>query len=159
MGARALRRDDFSSPAGFSLTEILIVIAVVGVIAAIAIPGYINSLEQARIARAVADIRVIEADIRAYRSLNDAWPTRLSDVRRGPTRDPWGNDYVYTDLSGLKGKGKARKDRFLNPLNSDFDLYSLGRDGRSSTPLTAKASQDDIVRASDGGFIGLAADF
>jgi general secretion pathway protein G len=42
------------------------------------------------------------------------------------------------------------------PLNSTFDLYSKGRDGQSQPPLTATASQDDIVRATDGNYVGLA---
>lgn len=65
---------------------------------------------------------------------------------------------VLASLPG-KGKGKARKDRKLNPLNSDFDLYSLGKDGASKTQLTNKVSLDDTVRANDGAFVGLAADY
>ena len=42
------------------------------------------------------------------------------------------------------------------PINSDFDLYSMGPDGESSPPLTAKSSRDDIVRANNGNFIGTA---
>ena len=49
-----------------------------------------------------------------------------------------------------------RKDKKLVPLNSDYDLYSMGPDGESKPPLTAKASKDDIVRANDGEFVGLA---
>jgi len=45
------------------------------------------------------------------------------------------------------------------PINTDFDLYSMGPDGRSAPPLTAKHSRDDIVRANDGAFIGLASDY
>ena len=45
------------------------------------------------------------------------------------------------------------------PINSDFDLYSMGEDGKSKSPLTAKPSHDDIVRANDGAFIGLATDY
>jgi len=45
------------------------------------------------------------------------------------------------------------------PINSDFDLYSMGKDGRSVAPLTAKDSRDDIVRANDGGYVGLASEF
>jgi general secretion pathway protein G len=41
------------------------------------------------------------------------------------------------------------------PINTTYDLYSKGKDGDSSPPLTARASQDDVVRANDGGFIGL----
>jgi general secretion pathway protein G len=44
-------------------------------------------------------------------------------------------------------------------LNSDFDLYSKGRDRDSKLPLTAEASRDDIVRANNGGFIGLAKNY
>ena len=45
------------------------------------------------------------------------------------------------------------------PLNTDYDLYSMGRDGKSKTPLTASESHDDIVRALDGEFVGLASEF
>ena len=45
------------------------------------------------------------------------------------------------------------------PLNSLYDLYSIGKDGKSVPPLTAKASWDDIIMANDGGFVGLAKDF
>ncbi|MFQ5988854.1 MAG: hypothetical protein ACE5K9_02950 [Candidatus Methylomirabilales bacterium] len=52
-----------------------------------------------------------------------------------------------------------RKDQFLVPLNSDYDLYSKGKDGQSQPPLTAQARRDDIVRANDGGFVGLAPEY
>ncbi|MCP5251868.1 MAG: hypothetical protein H6939_09135 [Burkholderiales bacterium] len=45
------------------------------------------------------------------------------------------------------------------PINSDYDLYSMGKDGASVSPLTAKASRDDIIRANNGRFIGRAADY
>ena len=72
--------------------------------------------------------------------------------------DPWGNRYVYLRITG-SNRGSLRKDRFLVPINSDFDLYSMGIDGESKAPLNTKVSQDDVVRALDGGFIGLAEEF
>jgi general secretion pathway protein G len=54
---------------------------------------------------------------------------------------------------------QTRKDKNLVPLNSDFDLYSKGPDGESVPALTAGVSRDDIVRANDGAFIGVAADY
>jgi general secretion pathway protein G len=45
------------------------------------------------------------------------------------------------------------------PINSDYDLYSVGKDGVSSGPLTAGPSRDDVIRANDGGFFGLARDY
>jgi general secretion pathway protein G len=62
-------------------------------------------------------------------------------------------------MSTVKGNGKKRKDRNLVPLNSDYDLYSQGPDGNSVSPLTAAASQDDIIRANNGGFVGKAEDY
>jgi general secretion pathway protein G len=64
-----------------------------------------------------------------------------------------------TSNSDGGGKEKQRKDRFLHPLNMDYDLYSMGEDGKSSAPLTAKASHDDIIRANDGQYIGVAANY
>jgi len=78
-----------------------------------------------------------------------------------PATDPWGNAYRYLSFAApLPGiKGLIRKDHNLHPLNSEFDLYSMGADWRSVAPLTAKASQDDVIWARDGSFVGLASDF
>ena len=48
---------------------------------------------------------------------------------------------------------------FLVPLNSDFDLYSMGPDGESEPPLSRPVSRDDIIVANDGDFIGIAKDY
>jgi general secretion pathway protein G len=47
----------------------------------------------------------------------------------------------------------------LVPINSTYDLYSMGKDGKTKAPITAQDSRDDIIRANDGLFIGLASDF
>jgi general secretion pathway protein G len=44
-------------------------------------------------------------------------------------------------------------------LNTDYDLYSMGKDGKTKGPLTAKDSHDDVIRANDGRFIGLASEY
>ena len=77
-------------------------------------------------------------------------------------RDPWGNPYVYFLFPPSKGKGPpagARRDKFLVPVNSEYDLYSFGPDGQTSIPFTAAKGRDDIVRASDGGYIGPASKY
>jgi general secretion pathway protein G len=75
--------------------------------------------------------------------------------------DPWGFPYQYKNLrtNSGKGNGNARKDKYLKPVNSDFDLYSLGLDGKSQPSLTDQFSRDDVLRARDGGFFGTAEDF
>ena len=144
----------------YTLIEIMIAIAVVGILAAIAIPNYTQYVEKARVANAVTDIAAMSAQIAKYMDDNNyVPPDSLTAIRMADKLDPWGRPYVYTNLVGVKGKGSARKDKKLNPINSDFDLYSVGRDGQSHLPLTTKVSQDDVIRARDGLFIGLASDF
>ena len=68
-------------------------------------------------------------------------------------------DSAYAAGAGNGSAGKPRKDRFLHPINSDYDLYSMGKDGESVEPLTAQKSHDDVIRANDGSFVGLAIEF
>jgi general secretion pathway protein G len=97
--------------------------------------------------------------INRYMTDNDSPPPDLNTIGYGALLDPWGNAYVYQDFTGLKGKGKMRKDKNLNPLNTRYDLYSMGKDGQSKLPLTVPVSKDDVIMAFDGNYIGLAADF
>ena len=87
-----------------------------------------------------------------------SFPPDLNALGRGAIRDPWGNPYRYLNIATAI-PGHVRKDRFLVPLNSDYDLYSMGKDGESQPPITSAKSRDDILRASNGAFIGLASDF
>lgn len=107
----------------------------------------------------MGDIRTIETDITGYESTTGQLPDDLSQVGDDLILDPWNNPYQYLNHANVKGNGKVRKDRFLVPLNSDYDLYSMGADGQSVSPLTASKSQDDIIRASNGAYIGLASQF
>ena len=109
--------------------------------------------------RAIGDLRTLDVDIRAFQVRYNRYPVTLGEARPLVPIDPGAIPYVYTDLSQKGSKGKARKDGRLNPINSDFDLYSVGEDGRTSTPLTAPMSKDDVIRARDGAFLGLASEF
>lgn len=143
---------------GFTLVELLVVIAILGTLSGIAIPSYSGYYQKARITKCIAEIRILEKEIKAFEASNDSLPNTLNDIGQGTLMDPWGNPYQYLVVLGTP-TGELRKDRFLVPLNSDFDLYSKGRDGNSQPPLTVHASHDDIVRANDGGFVGLALEF
>jgi general secretion pathway protein G len=144
---------------GFSLVELLITISIILTIAAIAVPNLMAAIDQARIAKAVGDIKALEGDIALYEIIFQVLPDDLSQVGYANRLDPWGSPYEYLNHTTMKGNGQARKDRFLVPLNSDYDLYSAGKDRSSVSPLTAKVSQDDIIRASDGSYTGLASQF
>lgn len=146
-----------SSPrtGGFTIVELLAVVAIIGTLAAIALPKTREAVRRARVARAIGDIEAIAIDLDSQDSL----PDDLSAL--GPVRDdPWGNPYQYNKFPPNRPVPPgARRDRFLVPINSSYDLYSIGEDGATVPPLTASASQDDVIRGNDGGFIGLASKY
>ncbi|HEX6723392.1 MAG TPA: prepilin-type N-terminal cleavage/methylation domain-containing protein [Burkholderiaceae bacterium] len=144
---------------GFTIVELVLALAILGVLVSLALPRYQNYRERVRIDQAKSDIMMMSASIANY--FHDArdYPGSLADVGFGGMRDPWGNPYGYLNLNDKKARGNARKDHSLVPINTDFDLYSMGPDGRSAPPLTAKHSRDDIVRANDGKFVGLASEY
>lgn len=127
---------------GFTLIEIMIVIAIIGMLAAMVVPRLAGRAEQARRARASADLSMIEQGLDLYELDNGQYPSSLealvsrerpSDLpeeaqwngpylKKGLPKDPWGRPYSYSRES---------------QHNQDYDLFSLGRDGQ--------VGNDDIV--------------
>ena len=143
---------------GMTLLELMFAIAMIGVLASIALPVYRAHLQRVDINRTIGDVHEIGLVLERWRLNNGRFPDTLAEAGRGDRRDPWGNGYRYLNMDGAN-PGQRRKDKNLVPINTDFDLYSMGRDGESASPLTARKSQDDIVRASNGAFVGLASDY
>ncbi len=119
---------------GFTLIEIMVVVIIIGILAAIVAPNVIGRVDDAQITKAVAEISNIENALKFYRLDNFAYPTTEQgidalvtkpndpNVRNWKTggyldrlpKDPWGNPYLY-----------------LYPGNNgEIDIYTLGRDGR-----------------------------
>ena len=148
------------APAGFTLVELMIVVAILATIASLAVPIYGSVRKTAMDTVVVQELRVLQQGIDMYFLRNGSLPETLADLPdNSELKDPWGSPYQYLNFETIKGKGKGkmRKDRFLVPINSTYDLYSMGPDRKSTSPLTAKASRDDIIRANDGEYIGPAA--
>jgi general secretion pathway protein G len=152
---------------GFTVVEFVFVLAIAALILAMTMPFVNRYIERAKVTRAVADLAEMSKAIRAFDKRTGGLPASLSTVTDdsganlgyGTRVDPWGYPYQYYDLPHARGNGIARKDKILKPLNSDFDLYSIGPDGQTSASLAADVSRDDIVRARDGGFVGPAWEF
>jgi len=119
---------------GFTLIEIMVVVIILGILAAIVAPNVIGRVGDAQVAAARQDIRGIENALKFYRLDNFAYPTTEQGLEALVTRpadpsirnwkqggyldrlpkDPWGNPYQY-----------------LNPgQNAEIDIYTFGRDGR-----------------------------
>ena len=146
---------------GMGLVDLMLAVIIASLLAAVAIPAYDQFVERAKVTRAIGDISSISIELQRFcLRNNDQLPNSLNELLIDIPLDPWGQPYQYLNIMAASpGNGDFRKDGKLNPLNSDFDLFSAGADGESKGPLSAKASRDDIVRANNGAFIGLGEDY
>lgn len=134
-------------------------LAILAIVSSIAIVSYSGYTESTKRNQAIQQITAMSIVIDDFQFDNNRYPDSLVEVGLDSMRDPWGNPYRYLNIQTNRGNGQNRKDHNLVPINSDYDLYSMGPDGRSVSPLTAAPSRDDIVRANNGGFIGQASDY
>lgn len=125
---------------GFTLIEIMVVVVILGILAAILVPRIMDRPDQARIIAAQNDIRAITSALKLYRLDNGGYPSTeqglMALVQRPETgniapswrpyldrlpKDPWRNDYQY-----------------LSPgVHGEIDVFSLGGDGQPGGEGTA----------------------
>lgn len=119
---------------GFTLIEIMVVVVILGILAALIVPKVMSRPDDAKMIAALHDVGAIVQALKLYRLDNNAYPTTdqgLQALVQRPTtqpiptnwksggyldrlpQDPWGHDY-----------------QFLNPgLHGEIDVFSLGADG------------------------------
>jgi general secretion pathway protein G len=143
---------------GFTLVELLSAVVIISLLVSMSIFQYQRMAESSRVQQGILAILDLQSEIEEYAIETGGLPSYLGKVGKSDLLDPWGNSYQYHVL--LKGKlGPARADKFMVPINSTFDLYSLGKDGGSAKQITHNASLDDIIRANDGAYVGLARNY
>ena len=149
----------------YTMIEIAIVVVIIATLSTITVPVYYRVVQEARTDSAEEELRQVQTAITQYLATMGELPESLAEIGMDDVLDPWGRPYQYLRIAtppggkGKGGKGQFRKDQFLVPINSDYDLYSLGPDGNSSPALTAATSRDDIIRANDGGYFGPASEY
>jgi len=139
MAARSIRR---RAERAFTLIELMVVLVIIGVLAALIVPSLMDRPDQARATAARQDVAAIMQGLKLYRLDNGAYPSATQGLRslvekpatgKVPTnwrtylerlsQDPWGNAYQY-----------------LNPgTHGEIDVFSLGADGE---PGGEKANAD-----------------
>jgi general secretion pathway protein G len=123
------------SDAGFTLIEIMVVVIIIGLLAAVVVPQFLGRVDDARVAKAKEDIQALETALTMYKLDNYSYPSpevglkalvekpndpnvknwRAGGYLKHLTKDPWGNEYQY-QVPGSHG---------------EYDLYSFGADGQA----------------------------
>jgi general secretion pathway protein G len=118
---------------GFTLIEIMVVVVILGILAAIIAPNIIDRVEQARITRAKTDIQTIEAALKMYRIDNSRYPTTEQGLE-ALVRKPAGSNLPKYATDGYIER--LRMDPWNSPYqylypgrNGRVDIYSFGSDG------------------------------
>jgi general secretion pathway protein G len=121
--------------AGFTLIEIMVVVIIIGLLAAVVVPQFLGRVDDARVAKAKEDIQALETALTMYKLDNYSYPSpelglkalvekpndpnvknwRAGGYLKHLNKDPWGNEYQY-QAPGSHG---------------EYDLYSFGADGQA----------------------------
>jgi general secretion pathway protein G len=146
---------------GFTLVEMAMTGACLALLTAIVVPSYTRIMQRTQVSQCVADLSRIALRIQNYSIAHGGPPMSLNDLGMTVPKDPWGRDYRFLNFSSPAPgvSGMIRKDHNLHPLNTEFDLYSVGKDGSSAAALTALTAKDDVIWARDGAFVGIASDY
>ncbi len=120
---------------GFTLIEVMIVVVILGLLAAVVVPKVMNRPDEARVVKAQADIAAIVQALKLYRLDNTTYPTTeqgLNALVQRPTGNPIPNNWKQGGyLDKLPKDPWGRDYQFLNPgTRGEIDVFSLGADGQ-----------------------------
>jgi general secretion pathway protein G len=123
---------------GFTLIEIMVVITILGILAALIVPRVVGRTDDARITAAKQDIGAIMQALKLYRLDNGRYPTTEQGLRaliERPSTDPQPTNWKqggYLERSSIPKDPWGKEYQFLNPgLRGEIDVFSFGRDGQS----------------------------
>lgn len=139
----------------------MLALAILMTVLAIAVPGYSKYRDRVDNANAVVGVNTLVHKIELFYADHTRFPVDLTEIGMAGFTDPWGNPFKYLRIygAGTGITGMVRKDKNLHPLNTDYDLYSTGKNGVTTTQIITPRGKDDIIRASNGKYIGIAEDY
>ena len=119
----------------FTLIEVMIVVVILGILAAVVIPKILDRPDQARVSAAKSDIAVIMQQLKLYRLDNTFYPSTdqgLQALTVKPTTNPMPQNWKQGGyLERLPNDPWARPYQYLNPgIKGEIDVFSLGADGQ-----------------------------
>jgi general secretion pathway protein G len=135
---RSMKPQRFSRDRGFTLIEIMVVITILGILAALIVPKVVGRTDDARIAAARQDIASVMQALKLYRLDNGRYPTTeqgLQALLTKPLTEPVPMNWKqggYLERSSVPKDPWGHPYQYLNPgLRGEIDVFSFGADGQS----------------------------
>jgi general secretion pathway protein G len=121
--------------AGFTLIEIMVVVVILGILAAIVVPNIVNQPDKARVVKAKQDIRALESALNLYKLDNYYYPSTqqgLEALVSRPSGEPPARNWKSGGyISQMPKDGWGYPYQYLQPgQHGEFDLFSYGADGK-----------------------------
>jgi len=122
------------SPTGFTLIELMVVLVIIGLLAALIVPNVLNRADDARVTAARTDVSNLMQALKLYRLDNQRYPSAeqgLSALVTRPTVEPLPTQWK-TYIDKLPNDPWGRPYQFLNPgIKGEVDVLSFGADGQA----------------------------
>ncbi|MGH8530605.1 MAG: type II secretion system major pseudopilin GspG [Nevskiales bacterium] len=119
---------------GFTLIEIMVVVVILGILAAVVVPNIMGNPDKARVAKAKQDVRVIENALKLYRLDNFYYPSTeqgLAALVQKPSGEPPAKNWRSPYLDRLPKDPWGTAYEYLSPgTHGEIDVFSLGADNR-----------------------------
>ena len=124
-----------ASKRGFTLIEILVVVVILAVLAAVVVPNVINRIGDAKNSAAISDIKAFDTNIDLFHLDTGTYPPSLDALIANPGTPKWNGPYI-------KNQDKIQTDPWGHPYifkvpgdnGRDYDILSAGEDGQPGTP-------------------------
>ncbi len=123
---------------GFTLIELIVVVTILGIMAALIVPRIVGRTDDARVAAAKQDIATLMQALKLYRLDNGRYPTAdqgLQALVEKPTVEPVPGNWKqggYLDSPSVRKDPWGQPYQYLNPgLHGEIDVLSFGRDGQA----------------------------
>lgn len=135
---------------GFTLIEVMVVVVILGILAAVVVPNIMNKPDEARVSKAKQDVRALEAALNAYKLDNYDYPSTeqgLNALVKKPSGSPPANHWNGPYVKKVPLDPWHHPYQYMNPgVHGDIDIFSTGKNVNSPDDDIGNWNLDENIK-------------